>query len=131
MTPDERIPRGSRRVIYRASLGDAHGIIVSRLRGTREVAITAEIESAFCCCTACIVVIDAEKIDQSWSTYTLSRRYRMSTLDEITKEKQRVSEALTRVDAQRETLTGQLSELEAMVPIQPPSRWKSRADSSS
>jgi hypothetical protein len=55
----------------------------------------------------------------------------MSTLDEITKEKQRVSEALTRVDAQRETLTGQLSELEAMVPIQPPSRWKSRADSSS
>jgi hypothetical protein len=37
----------------------------------------------------------------------------MSTLDEITKEKQRVSEALARVDAQRETLTGQLSELEA------------------
>jgi hypothetical protein len=37
----------------------------------------------------------------------------MSTLDEITKEKQRVSEALARVDAQRERLTGQLSELEA------------------
>ena len=37
----------------------------------------------------------------------------MSTLDEITKEKQRVSEALVRVDAQREKLTGQLSELEA------------------
>jgi hypothetical protein len=37
----------------------------------------------------------------------------MSTLDEITKEKQRVSEALTRVDAQREKLTSQLSELEA------------------
>jgi hypothetical protein len=37
----------------------------------------------------------------------------MSTLDEITKEKQRVSEALARVDAQREKLTGQLSELEA------------------
>ena len=37
----------------------------------------------------------------------------MSTLDEITKEKQRVSEALARVNAQRETLTGQLSELEA------------------
>jgi hypothetical protein len=37
----------------------------------------------------------------------------MSTLDEITKEKHRVSEALARVDAQRERLTGQLSELEA------------------
>ena len=37
----------------------------------------------------------------------------MSTLDEITKEKQRLGEALGRVDAQREKLTGQLSELEA------------------
>jgi len=37
----------------------------------------------------------------------------MSTLDEITKEKQRVSEALARVDEQREKLTGQLAELEA------------------
>jgi cell wall-associated NlpC family hydrolase len=37
----------------------------------------------------------------------------MSTLDEINKEKQRVSEALARVDAQRAMLTGQLSELEA------------------
>src|SRR5215471_21534235 len=37
----------------------------------------------------------------------------MSTLDEITKEKQRVSEALARVDARREKLTSQLSELEA------------------
>src|SRR6516164_4707868 len=37
----------------------------------------------------------------------------MSTLDEIAKEKQRVSEALARVDAQREKLTGQLGELEA------------------
>ena len=37
----------------------------------------------------------------------------MSTLDEITKEKQRVSEALARVDAQRQKLTSQLSELEA------------------
>jgi len=34
-------------------------------------------------------------------------------LDEITKEKQRISEALARVDAQREKLSGQLSELEA------------------
>ena len=37
----------------------------------------------------------------------------MATLDEIEKEKQRVSEALARVDAQREKLAGQLSELEA------------------
>ena len=37
----------------------------------------------------------------------------MSILDEITKEKQRVSEAFARVDAQREKLTGQLGELEA------------------
>lgn len=36
----------------------------------------------------------------------------MSTLDKITKEKQRVSEALARVDAQREKLTSQVSELE-------------------
>ena len=37
----------------------------------------------------------------------------MSTLDEISKEKQRLGEALARVDAQREKLTSQLSELEA------------------
>jgi hypothetical protein len=37
----------------------------------------------------------------------------MATLDEITNEKQRVSEALARVDAQREKLAGQLNELEA------------------
>jgi hypothetical protein len=37
----------------------------------------------------------------------------MSTLDEIIREKQRVGEALARVDAQREKLTGQLSELQA------------------
>ena len=37
----------------------------------------------------------------------------MSTLDEITKEKQRLGAALARVDAQREKLTGQLTELEA------------------
>ena len=36
----------------------------------------------------------------------------MATLDEITKEKQQVSEALARVDAQREKLTAQLGELE-------------------
>jgi hypothetical protein len=37
----------------------------------------------------------------------------MATLDEITKEKQRVSEALARIDVQREKLVGQLSELQA------------------
>ena len=37
----------------------------------------------------------------------------MSTLDEITKEKQRVSEALARLDAQHEKFAGQLGELEA------------------
>ena len=37
----------------------------------------------------------------------------MSTLDEITRQKQRVSEALARIDAQREKLASQLGELEA------------------
>ena len=37
----------------------------------------------------------------------------MSTFDEITKEKQRVGEALSRVDAQRERVVSQLRELEA------------------
>jgi hypothetical protein len=37
----------------------------------------------------------------------------MATLDEISKERQRVSEALAGVDAQREKLVGQLGELEA------------------
>ena len=37
----------------------------------------------------------------------------MSALDEITKAKQRLSDALARVDAQREKLISQLSELEA------------------
>src|SRR5271155_5361991 len=60
-----------------------------------------------------ILVLDAEEIYRSWPTFTLSRRRRMSILDEITKEKQRVSEALGRVDAQREKLTSHLNELEA------------------
>jgi hypothetical protein len=37
----------------------------------------------------------------------------MSTLDEITREKQRVTEALARVDAQREKVASRLAELEA------------------
>jgi hypothetical protein len=67
----------------------------------------------FYCCTVCIAVIDAAKIDQFWSTYALSQRYIMSTLDEITKEKQRVGEALARIDAQRERQVSKLRELEA------------------
>src|SRR5215831_5211256 len=43
----------------------------------------------------------------------LCRKVEMATLNEITKEKQRLGESLTRVDAQREKLVGQLSELEA------------------
>ena len=37
----------------------------------------------------------------------------MSTWDEMTNERRRITEALARVDAQREKLTGQLQELEA------------------
>jgi hypothetical protein len=37
----------------------------------------------------------------------------MAVLDEISNEKQRVSEALARVDARREKLAGELAELEA------------------
>src|SRR5215471_9637344 len=60
-----------------------------------------------------MVVLEAEKIGQSWSSSALPSRYRMVTLDEITKEKQRITEALVRVDAQREKLADELSELEA------------------
>jgi hypothetical protein len=37
----------------------------------------------------------------------------MSSVDEINKEKQRINDALARVDAQRDKLASQLSELEA------------------
>jgi cell wall-associated NlpC family hydrolase len=37
----------------------------------------------------------------------------MSTVDEITKDKQRISDALARIDAQRDRLASQLSDLEA------------------
>jgi hypothetical protein len=45
--------------------------------------------------------------------YSLSK-IKMATLDEITKEKQRLGEALSRVDAQREKLVSELSELETV-----------------
>ena len=57
----------------------------------------------------------------------------MSTLDEITREKQRVSEALARVDAQREKLTGQIGELAATERVLAryskgtPAKWTSSA----
>ena len=65
------------------------------------------------CCTVYTTVIGAETIDQCWSICSLSGGNEVSTLDEISKEKQRLGEALARVDAQREKLTSQLSELEA------------------
>jgi hypothetical protein len=37
----------------------------------------------------------------------------MATLDDITKEKQQIDEALARIEAQRDKLAGQLSDLEA------------------
>ena len=39
----------------------------------------------------------------------------MSTLDEIAKEKQRISEALAHVDMQREKLASQLGDLQKQV----------------
>src|SRR5262245_40684465 len=60
-----------------------------------------------------MLVIEPEEIDQSLVNFYSPRRYRMATLDEIAKEKQRISEALARVDAQREKLVSQLGELEA------------------
>jgi hypothetical protein len=59
------------------------------------------------------MVVDAAMIDQFWSTSTLRQRFTMSTFDEITKEKQRIGEALARVDAQHDKLATQLGELEA------------------
>ena len=58
-------------------------------------------------------MLEPEEIHRFWSTSTLPRRYSMAALDEITKEKERISEALARVDAQRERLSDQLKELEA------------------
>src|SRR5215469_5870921 len=60
----------------------------------------------FYCCALWILVIVV-------NLYSVSR-VKMTTLEEITKEKQRLGEALTRVDAQREKLVSQLSELETV-----------------
>ena len=75
--------------------------------------VVIQINRVFRYCDVCRLVLDAADVDQSWSTSTLAQGCRMSTLDEITKEKQRISEALARVNAQHEKLSGQLSELEA------------------
>src|SRR6516225_10193327 len=49
-----------------------------------------------------------QKIDNP-VTSNLPRRCKMSTTDEIAKEKQRVGEALALIDRQREKLAGQLA----------------------
>ena len=67
---------------------------------------------AFWYCAPAITGLNAEKMINPGQLYS-SRRYRMAALDEITKQKRRVDEALARIDAQREKLAGQLSELEA------------------
>ena len=82
-------------------------------RTQRHFADPINFNASICCCTVCIVVIDAEKIDHSGQPFGLYCRFRMSTFDEITKEKQRIGEALARVEVQREKLTSQLGELEA------------------
>jgi hypothetical protein len=65
-------------------------------------------------CTRCIVVIEAKTdIDFGGSILIFPKVKTMATLDEITNEKRRVSQALARVEAQREKLAGQLAELEA------------------
>ena len=71
------------------------------------------IARALCHCTLCIVVIEAKTDIDFVDLYSSPEGKTMATLDEITNEKQRVSEALARVDAQRERLAGQLAELEA------------------
>jgi hypothetical protein len=71
------------------------------------------IARAFCYCTRCIVVIEAKTDIDFVDLYSSPEGKTMATLNEITNEKQRVSEALARVDAQRESLAGQLAELEA------------------
>jgi hypothetical protein len=49
--------------------------------------------------------------------YSGNREGSMSTIDDIAKEKQRVGEALARIDAQREKLASELAELEATEPV--------------
>jgi hypothetical protein len=51
-------------------------------------------------------------IDSGKPLFSLSKVH-MSIIDDLTKEKQRVGEALARIDAQREKLAGELAELEA------------------
>jgi len=54
------------------------------------------------------------RLDRLWSTsIQVTKVVNVDIGREITKEKERIGEALARVDAQRERLTSQLSELEA------------------
>ena len=57
------------------------------------------IARAFCYCTLCIIVIEAKTDIDFVDLYSSPEGKTMATLDEITNEKQRVSEAsLARVD---------------------------------
>jgi hypothetical protein len=88
---------------------------VSEIVGTRYVLCDGlQIQSMhpFYCCIMCFAVLDAKGLINRGQPF-LPRRSGMATLDEITNEKQQVSDALARVDAQREKLIGQLGELEA------------------
>jgi|SRR6516165_4041573 len=54
------------------------------------------------------------RLDRLWSTsIQVTKVVNVDIGREITKEKERIGEALARVDAQRERLTSQLNELEA------------------
>src|SRR3974377_1690051 len=64
---------------------------------------------------------------QSWFNLLCNGPKEVSTLDEITKAKERIGEALARVDAQREKLTSQLSELEATDAVRAPYGQAARA----
>lgn len=83
------------------------------LRGTAQLDGFLKDLRAFCYCTLCILVIQAKTGIDFGRSILFPKGKTLSTLDEITREKQRVSEALARVDAQREKLVGQLAELEA------------------
>jgi hypothetical protein len=58
---------------------------------------------AFYCRIVCIAVIEAKKLTDP-GHFIFYSKVRVATLDEITKEKERVGEALACVDAQREKL---------------------------
>ena len=56
----------------RAHIGDPVGAALMSKNWPHVKDVVSANKGAFYCCTVCIVVLDAEKIDQSWSTYSLS-----------------------------------------------------------